>query len=89
MGKKEVVDPRQQLITKFFQVKDAEEMGKFECSDCLNQKWKMVLDNVLSTRSCFLIGNGKCKQLSDWSELELSTVLDSCALRNLSVLLEI
>ena len=32
-----------------------------------------------------LIGNGKCKQLSDWSELELSTVLDSCALRNLSV----
>ena len=28
MGKKEVVDPRQQLITKFFQVKDAEEMGK-------------------------------------------------------------
>ena len=42
-------------------------------------------DNVLSARSCFLIGNGKCKQLSDWSELELSTVLDSCALRNLSV----
>ena len=29
--------------------------------------------DVLSPRSCFLIGNGKCKQLSDWSELELST----------------
>ena len=28
---------------------------------------------VLSTRSSFLIGNGKCKQLSNWSELELST----------------
>ena len=56
MGKKEVVDPRQQLITKFFQVKDAEEMGKFECSDCLNQKWKN--------------GIGQCTQhqilLSDW-----------------------
>ena len=22
---------------------------------------------------CFMIGNGKCKQHSDWSELELST----------------
>ena len=42
-------------------------------------------DNVLSARSCFLIGNGKCKQLSDWSELELTTVSNSCALRNLSV----
>ena len=31
------------------------------------------LDNVLSARYCFLIGNGKCKQLSDWSDLELST----------------
>ena len=30
-------------------------------------------DNVLSTKSCFLIGNGKCKQLSDWSKLKLST----------------
>ena len=30
-------------------------------------------DNLLSARSCVLIGNGKCKQLSDWSELELST----------------
>ena len=29
-------------------------------------------DNVVSTRSYFLIGNGKCKQLSDRSELELS-----------------
>ena len=40
---------------------------------------------VLSAKSCFLIGNGKCKQLTDWSELELITVSDSCALRNLSV----
>ena len=30
--------------------------------------------------SSFLIGNGKCKQLSDWSELELSTVSDFCTL---------
>ena len=35
-GKKEIVDPRQQLIKKFFQVKDAEEMGKLESSDRLN-----------------------------------------------------
>ena len=28
---------------------------------------------VLSARSCFLINNVKCKQLSNWSELELST----------------
>ena len=28
---------------------------------------------VLSARSCFLIGNGKCKQLSNWLQLELST----------------
>ena len=38
------------------------------------------LDNVLSATSSFLIGNGKCKQLSDWSELELSTVSDFCTL---------
>ena len=30
------MDPRQQLIKKFFQVKDAEETGKLESSDCLN-----------------------------------------------------
>ena len=35
-GKKEIVDPRQQLIKKFFQVKDAEETGKLESSDRLN-----------------------------------------------------
>ena len=37
-------------------------------------------DNVLSAISCFLIGNGNWKQLSDWSELELSTVSDFCTL---------
>ena len=35
-GKKKVADPRQQLIKKFFQVKDAEENGKLESSDRLN-----------------------------------------------------
>ena len=35
-GKKTVVDPRQQLIKKFFQVKVAEENGKLESSDRLN-----------------------------------------------------
>ena len=33
---KKVVDPRQQLIKKFFQVKDAEENGKLDSSDRLN-----------------------------------------------------
>ena len=32
-GKKKIVDPRQQLIKKFFQVKDAEEREKLESSD--------------------------------------------------------
>ena len=36
-GKKEIVDPRQQLFMKnFFQVKDAEESGKLESGDRLN-----------------------------------------------------
>ena len=35
-GKKKLADPRQQLIKKFFQVKDAEENGKLESSDRLN-----------------------------------------------------
>ena len=35
-GKKERVDPRQQIIKKFFQVEDAEEMGKLESSNRLN-----------------------------------------------------
>ena len=35
-GKKKIVDPGQQLIKKFFQVKDAEETGKLESSDRLN-----------------------------------------------------
>ena len=30
------MDPRQQLIKSFFQVKDAEESDKLESSDCLN-----------------------------------------------------
>ena len=37
-------------------------------------------DNVFSARSCFLIGNGKCKPLSDWSGLQLSTVSEFCTL---------
>ena len=32
------------------------------------------------TWSYFLIGKGKCKQLSNWSTLELSTVSDFCTL---------
>ena len=35
-GKKKIVGPGQQLIKKFFQVKDAEESGKLESSDRLN-----------------------------------------------------
>ena len=35
-GKRNVVDPRQQNIKKFFQVKDVEETGKLESSDRLN-----------------------------------------------------
>ena len=36
-GKKQIVDPRQQLFMEnFFQVKDAEETGKLESSDRLN-----------------------------------------------------
>ena len=36
-GKKEIVDPRQQLFMKnFFKVRDAEESGKLESSDRLN-----------------------------------------------------
>ena len=41
-------------------------------------------DYVLSARSCFLIGSGKCKQLSDLSELELRTVSDFCTLQDLT-----
>ena len=35
-GKRKIVDPRQQSIKNFFQVKDAEETGKLESSDRLN-----------------------------------------------------
>ena len=35
-GKRKIVDPRQQLIKNFFQVKDVEEMAKLESSDRLN-----------------------------------------------------
>ena len=35
-GKRKIVDPRQQSIKSFFQVKDAEETEKLESSDRLN-----------------------------------------------------
>ena len=35
-GKRKIVDPRQQTIKSFFQVEDAEKLGKLESSDRLN-----------------------------------------------------
>ena len=37
-GKRNIVDPRQQSITNFFQVTDVEETGKLESSDRLNME---------------------------------------------------